>query len=101
MGCFAKRSSWRGDCKPEAIKKRALSPEALGGLPLKALEKDCHPERSEGSAVRRRGEPCVVWHAAEQLCLALDFGWRSASALRKDLPSSTNGKSTAFSRATP
>ena len=32
---------------------------------------------------------------ADQLNLALDFGWRSASALRKDPPFSTNGKGTA------
>jgi hypothetical protein len=82
-------------CHPAPIKKRALAPEGLGRLPRKPLAKDCHPERSEGSAVRRRGEPCVVWHAAEQLNLPRDFGWRSASALRKDLPSSTNGKGTA------
>jgi hypothetical protein len=74
---------------------RALAPEGLGRLLRKPLEKDCHPERSEGSAVRRRGEPCVVWHAADQLHLALDFRWRSASALRKDLPFATDGKGTA------
>jgi hypothetical protein len=32
---------------------------------------------------------------AEQLNLALDFGWRSASALRKDPTFATNGKGTA------
>src|ERR1700686_3319619 len=53
---------------PGPKKKRALAPEGLGRLPLKPLEKRiCHPERSEGSAVRRRGEPCFVRHAAEQL----------------------------------
>jgi hypothetical protein len=37
---------------------------------------------------------------AKQLSLALGFGWRSASALQKDLPLATNGKGTA-SRVCP
>src|SRR6266851_4002210 len=79
-------------CHPEPIKKRALAPEDLGRLPRKSLQRDCHPERSEGPAfVGGRGERWFVWHAADQLALA-DFGWRSASALRKDLAFSTNGR---------
>jgi len=70
-------------CRPEPIKKRALTPEDLGRLPRKSLQRDCHPERSEGPAfVGGRGELWFVWHAADQLNLALDFGWRNASALR-------------------
>src|SRR6266849_5628093 len=71
----------------------ASAPEDLGRLPRKSLQRDCHPERSEGPAfVGGRGELWFVWHAADQLNLALDFGWRSASAPRKDLTRATNGR---------
>src|SRR5260370_7880612 len=70
-------------CRPEPIKKRALTPEDLGRLPRKSLQRDCHPERSEGPAfVAGRGELWFVWPPADQLHPPLDFAGPTPSPLR-------------------
>jgi hypothetical protein len=98
-GCFAKRSSYVVEEPALSVVEGTPTRPTLAAKYQGILTKVWAAQRFP--ALKARVETGLApSQTADKLCLALDFGWRSASALRKDLPLSTNGKGTA-SRACP